>query len=218
MGKLTDNLFSGFSGRIGNVLFYQVNGQTFVRKKPGARTSPTTRLQTYHQAAFALVQKFLSPVSKELEIGFGEFRKGAKRGIDRAKSLMLKNAVLPTEGVPVLLPEKMIVSSGDLTPPQGGICTKLESGKYSIQWVQNSWVGSARDSDKSFVVVYDTLACRVFSVQGARYRKDKSQLVELPWSLSNTGPSGSGVYLYFSFYSERKGKKVFSDSVCLGQL
>lgn len=218
MGKLTNEFFNGFSGKIGNLLFYQVRGETLVRRKPGKRNSPTTMLQTYHQQAFALVLQFLSPMKNELKIGFGEFEKGAKRGIDRAKSLMLKNAILPADGVPIVVPEKVKVSSGDLTPVKGGLFTKLEDGKFRIDWEQNSWDGSARDSDKTFVVVYDSKERRVFSVQGAAYRRDGRQLVEMPWTMEPSEAGTSEVFLYFSFYADRGNSTVFSDSVCLGKL
>ncbi|MEB2778487.1 DUF6266 family protein [Algoriphagus sp. D3-2-R+10] len=218
MGKVTDDLHSGFSGKVGNLIFYQVNGQTLIRTKPGQRTGNTTPLQTYHQEAFALVQQFLSPLKKELAIGFDAYRKGAKRGIDRAKSLMLKNAIYPLDGAPVLQPEKMLVSSGDLTGVRDAFLTDLGSGKFTIEWTSNSWDGSARDSDMTFVVVYDTVHQRVFSVQGLRYRKDGYQEIQLPWLTFDSGTEVPGVYVFFSFYSERSEKSMFSDSICLGKI
>ncbi|MEB2778469.1 DUF6266 family protein [Algoriphagus sp. D3-2-R+10] len=218
MGKVTDDILNGFSGKVGNLIFYQVNGQTLIRTKPGQRTGTTTPLQTYHQEAFALVQEFLSPMKKELAIGFVAYRKGAKRGIDRAKSLMLKNAIYPLDGAPVLQPEKALVSSGDLTGVQDAFHTDLGSGKFTIEWTPNSWDGSARDADKTFVVVYDTVHQRVFSNQGLGYRKDGYLEVQLPWLSFDSGAEAPGVYVYFSFYSERAGNSLFSDSVCLGKI
>lgn len=218
MGKLKDQLFSGFSGRIGNLVFYQVNGETLVRRKPGKRTTPTTTLQNYHQEAFGLVLQFLAPLKRELKIGFGEFEKGAKRGIDRAKSWMLKNAILPTNGIPKVIPEKVKVSAGDLTPAKDCVFTKLEPNRIRIQWEANSWDGSARDSDKAFVVVYDIKQQRVCSILGAVYRKDGGQILDIPWSMGSGNPASSETYLYFSFYAEKSSGTVFSDSVCLGKV
>lgn len=215
MGKVTDGLLGGISGKVGNLVFYQVNGQTLVRTKPGVGTGISSSLQNYHQQSFALAQEFVSPLKKELAIGFGTFKIGTKRGIDRAKSLILKNAIYPTEGVPVLQPQKALVSSGDLTGVSGALLTETEPGQFRIEWTVNSWDGSARDGDKTFVVVYDTVEPRVFSIQGASYRKDGYQEVQLPWGSIN---ESAAVYVYFSFYSERSGKTEFSDSVCLGRI
>lgn len=214
MGKVTEGLLGGISGKVGNLVFYQVNGQTLVRTKPGVGMGTTSSLQNYHQQAFALAQEFLSPLKKEIAIGFGAFKTGTKRGIDRAKSLLLKNAIYPSEGLPLLQPQKVLVSSGDLTGVSGALFTEIESGKFRIEWRVNSWDGSARDGDKTFVVIYDTSEPRVFSIQGEGYRKDGFQDVQLPWS----SIEDAAVYVYFSFYSERSGKIEFSDSVCLGRI
>ncbi|REG77520.1 DUF6266 family protein [Algoriphagus antarcticus] len=218
MAKVTDELMGGFTGKVGNLLFYKVNGQTLVRTKPGASSGKITPLQTFHQKSFGLVQYFMSPIKKELAIGYAAYAKGAKRGIDRAKSLMLKNAIYPLDGEPVLLPERALVSSGELTRAKGALLSVLEAGKFRIDWEPNSWDGSARDSDKTFVVVYDTVARRVFSLQGNKYRKDGSLEVTLPWLLVTPVADASKVFVYFSFYSERSGKIAFSDSVCLGEI
>ncbi|MBB6328857.1 hypothetical protein FHS59_004516 [Algoriphagus iocasae] len=215
MGKVTDGLLGGISGKVGNLVFYQVNGETLIRTKPGAGSVSSSSLQTYHQKAFALAQEFLSPLKKELAIGFGAFKRGTKRGIDRAKSLLLKNAIYPNEGIPVLQPQKVLVSSGDLTGVDGGVLSRIDPYRFRIEWNNNSWDGSARDGDKSFVVVYDTEEARVFSIKGASYRKDGFQEVELPWSPINQNPN---TYVYFSFFSERSTKVEFSDSICLGKL
>lgn len=215
MGKVTDGLLGGISGKVGNLVFYQVNGQTLVRTKPGVGKSSTSSLQNYHQQSFALAQEFLAPLKKELAIGFGAFKIGTKRGIDRAKSILLKNAIYPSEGIPVLQPTKVQVSSGDLTGMSGGILTEMAPLHFRIDWTVNSWDGSARDEDKTFVVVYDTKERRVFSIQGASYRKDGYQELQLPWGSIN---ENSSIYIYFSFYSERSGKTEFSDSQCLGRI
>lgn len=215
MGKVTDGLLGGISGKVGNLVFYQVNGETLIRTKPGAATGSNSSLQTYHQKAFALAQDFLSPLKKEIAIGFGAYKIGTKRGIDRAKSLLLKNAIYPMDGIPVLQPEKVLVSSGDLTEARGALLTMMEPGRFRIEWTVNSWDGSARDGDKTFVVIYDTVEPRVFSIQGARYRKDGFQELEFPWTIVG---ASSSVYIYFSFYAERTGKTEFSDSVCVGRI
>ncbi|WP_425638839.1 DUF6266 family protein [Algoriphagus yeomjeoni] len=214
MGKVTDGLLGGISGKVGNLVFYQVNGETLIRTKPGVGAGSNSSLQTYHQKAFAVAQDFLSPLKKEIAIGFGAFKIGTKRGIDRAKSLLLKNAIYPIDGIPVLQPEKVLVSSGDLTGVRNAILTRTD-GPFRVEWTVNSWDGSARDADKTFMVVYDTVEPRVFSIQGANYRKDGYQELELPWG--SIGENAE-VYVYFSFYSERSGKMEFSDSVCLGRI
>ncbi len=213
MGKATDGVLGRISGKVGNLVFYQVNGETLVRVKPGKKGGRSA-LQNYNQQAFALVQGFLSPMKRELADGFAAFKIGTKRGIDRAKSLMLRNGIYPQDGVPVLRPHKAMVSSGDLTGVEDGHLGGLEQGSFHIKWAPNSWDGSARDADKSFVVVYDTGAQRVFSVKGEAYRKQGCQVIELPWKSMGEG----GVFVYFAFYSERSAKDIFSDSVCLGKL
>ncbi|MBN7816264.1 DUF6266 family protein [Algoriphagus pacificus] len=215
MGKVTDGLLGGISGKVGNLVFYQVNGETIVRSKQGARSGTSSSLQSYHQQAFALAQEFLSPLKKEIAVGFGAYKIGTKRGIDRAKSLLLKNAIYPTDGVPVLQPGKVLISSGDLTGVSGGLLTEISPGQFRIEWTVNSWDGSARDADKTFLVLYDTKEQRVFSIQGAAYRKEGFQEWEFPWGSRN---ENSVVYVYFSFYSDRKGKTEFSDSICLGRI
>lgn len=46
MGKITDSIISGSTGRIGRVVVANVNGQEILRMRPQKTTKPPTAKQT----------------------------------------------------------------------------------------------------------------------------------------------------------------------------
>jgi hypothetical protein len=108
MGKIENFVLGSFSGRLGNLVIYQLKGKTVVRKRPGKKENfKSSPLQRYYQDCFVLAQRFLLPIEDQLNIGFGQFSIGGKRGIHMAMSWAIKNAMQNENGTAVLIPEKI---------------------------------------------------------------------------------------------------------------
>jgi hypothetical protein len=151
------------------------------------------------------------PLEDHLNIGFEEFLTGGKRGIHLAMSWAMKNAIINEEDKPRLQIEKIRVSKGDLVQAADLILVKVESKSYRLSWTQNSFEGSARDSDRCHILIYHPVDKKVQYIQNGSFRKQGFH----HFKLLNSFPD-SNFYLYFSFSKKIRGNKsIFSDSQCI---
>ncbi|WP_439490860.1 DUF6266 family protein [Algoriphagus sp.] len=214
MGKVTDSLLSGVTGKVGNLVLYKQKGKTFIKQKASrsAEYKPS-KLQLYSNRAFVEVQQFLLPIESQLAIGFQTLTSGGKRGIHLAMSWALKHAVENVEGKPKLYPEKVKVSEGDLDISAGLKLIQKTENSFLISWIAEE-IGRARHSDFCRVLVYNPDHKRFQSFDEGVYRKRGSLEFTLDSYMSLTG-----AYVYLSFYRLRKNKsRIFSDSICMGRI
>jgi|GEM_PF-1704866 len=214
MGKVTDSLLSGVTGKVGNLVIYKQKGKTFIKQiaSRSAEYKPS-KPQLYSNRAFVEVQQFLLPIESVLAIGFDRFTSGGKRGIHFAMSWALKHAVENEDGIPRLYPEKVKMSEGDVDLSPGLNLDQVEAAIYSISWIAEEQ-GRARHSDLCWVLIYHPLSKRYQLIDEGVYRKRGL----LQFTLSPTIDK-LGAYVYLSFYRLKKDKsKMFSDSICLGKL
>lgn len=213
MGIIHSSMLGRINGSMGNLVFYQLNGKTVVRQKPGPRKKPASERQIYQQTAFSIGQKFVTPLRESLN--FTMKKKGAsfESGTNRTLSWLIKNAIVPEDKVPVLYPERVKISKGWLVGMDNPSATR-EGATIKISWQANAWQGSAREEDRLFVIAYAPESKRVYTVYEGNYRKSGEQLIELPWNEPEIGQ----VYIYAAFYAQNGRVREFSDSVCLGKM
>lgn len=212
MAKSIEFPFGKISGKLGNVVFYERNGKVCVRKRPGKISGEPSPKQLYHREAFSKINSFLRPIRTELEFGFFRPDSDKSKRFAQAVSLGLKRAVFPEEGIPVLKPEKVLISTGDLTEPKGLSLTWIADNKLSIHWRPNQFEGLAKEGDQLFYLAYDPVEKRKWSILEGASRKTGFQEVEFPW----TGPLQGQFYHYFAFCKKNRKSREFSNSVCFG--
>ena len=212
MGKVTDSLLCGVTGKVGNLVIYKQKGKTFIKQLAtrSGKYKPSKK-QIYSNRAFVKVQQFLLPIESVLSKGFERFTSGGKRGIHLAMSWALKHAVENEEGIPQLYPEKVKVCDGDLNLSSGLKLIKNEENSYTVIWNADEH-GRAKNSDFFWMLIYNPISKRYQLIDNGIYRKRGF----IQFSLnSNIDPVGA--YVYVSFYRLFKGKSPeFSDSFCLG--
>lgn len=200
------------SGKLGNLIIYQRNGKGCFRTKPAKISVPPSAKQIYQRKAFSLVSSFLAPIRHDLEFGFSAIPGENSKRVGKAISLAVKKAVINETGVPVLHPHRVQVSMGDLLAPVECEVSWIEDNAVQIKWRPNSFEGNGVDGDQLFYVGYNPSAKHKWSVRGGAYRSSGEMKVQFPWQR----PLEGKFYHYVSFYSLRKGRVEFSDSVCLG--
>ena len=67
MGKLKN--WGSFSGKLGEVVGYEINGQSYIRRKP-IRKAPWTEGELSQIKTFVMVQKWINPISSFLRLGY----------------------------------------------------------------------------------------------------------------------------------------------------
>lgn len=211
MGKLEASAIGKIKGKIGNLVFYNRDGQTYVRKKADHDKRKLSALQIHHQQIFKIANTFLYPFKEELNFTMAAFAKGGKKGFHHGLSWLLKNGVLHGK-IPKVLPEKLLISMGSLPPVSNPIIKRQASDKIHISWDSNAWEGSARDSDQAYVLLYDPVRLRVSAKRSGNYRRNGEELIKIPWDLN----IDDKVWVFFAFFQIKKKIYSFSNSVCLG--
>lgn len=207
-----ENLLGNVSGKVGRFIFYERNGKLCIRSKPEKISVPPSAKQTYQRNAFAKVSSFLAPIREQIEFGFSGIPGENSKRFGKALSLAIKKAVFPEAGIPVLHPELIYTSIGDILGPVDCQLEWLSPQSLQVKWRPNSFEGNGLEADLLFYVAYDPLTQRKWSVKKGEYRKNGSMQIDFPWGGSMEGK----FFHYLSFYRVKKNEVEFSDSVCLG--
>ena len=208
-------LLENLSGKLGNLIIYQMNGKTIIRQKPDpTKKRKLSPLQLYYQRSFKICQEFLRPLKKELDFGYQVFFDLGKRGFQLAMSWALKNALDNQGENPILNAEKIKISRGDLTGLEGASVIRLSDNRLQFNWVNNSWSGSARETDRVFLVAYHRESEKVISRFEGAFRETGSVILDLPWSDSLLNQ----IHIYVAFSQKKSKGLVFSESQYLGKV
>src|SRR4051812_43357022 len=92
MGIFKNGILSAFSGKMGTVVGYELNGQAIGRSLPRPRTKKASPKELANRKKFGDVQLWLKPLTVFLRIGFKNYDPKFQ-GFVAAKSYNSKNAV-----------------------------------------------------------------------------------------------------------------------------
>ncbi len=155
MGKLTDGIFGGFSGKVGNLVGYNIGGEDLVRTRPRRNPNriPTDR-QREQRDRFALVIKFITPMQEVVGSYFSRRSVGQSR-VNLAVGYNLKNAVIDRgAGIYTMDYNKVLISKGELRGIEDGTVSAEANRVINLAWTDNSGQGSAAATDVLIVVAY----------------------------------------------------------------
>jgi hypothetical protein len=212
MARLNHPFLGQLSGKLGNLVIYQLNGKTVVREKPQWKKSyQATALQRLYQQKFKLATAALRPLLKVLDTGYGEYVTSTRKGFHLALSQTLKSAMLETQGTVGVNYESILISSGVVSPVLHLQTSWVGTRELSLHWESQGNQGNAKDSDLSWIVVYNPDQGIVEEFSGGAFRRTQSQTIELAQRIDLAGS-----YLFMSFYRLLpRNKRRFSDSVCI---
>lgn len=181
-----------FSGKIGSIIGYELNGQQVMRSV-GRRIKPFSQLELLNQAKMKVVSEFLGPIKPFIKFGYQrEAPPGSRVGaFQLAQSYVRKNAVeLDEEMKPFVNPAKVLISRGNLEPPLN--CTaEREGSRLILRWERSGRTGS---TDRLMVLLYDGYLFRVFREIGAE-RSEQQEILEVKQLLFMENP----VHVYAAF-------------------
>lgn len=212
MARLNHPFLGQISGKLGNLVIYQLNGKTIVREKPQWKKSyQPTALQRLYQQKFKLATATLRPLNKLLNTGYGEFVTPTRKGYHLALSQTLTSAINETQGSVSVNFESILISSGVVSPVLNLQTEWIGARQLKLHWESQGNKGNSKDSDLSWIVVYNPDQGIAEEFTGEAFRRSQSQTIELAPRIDL-----SGSYLYFSFYRLLpRNKRRFSDSVCI---
>lgn len=212
MAILNHPFLGRISGKLGNLVIYQLNGTTIVREKPQWKKSyQPSALQLLYQQKFKKATEALRPLGKLLDLGYGEFITPTRKGIHLALSQTLKSAMVETEEEPRVNFEAVLISTGFVSPFENYRLEWLDERKIQLHWDFLGNYGNTRDTDQTWIVLYNPDQGIAEEYQESVFRRSQVQEVLLSPRLDL-----SGAFMYLSFYRKLRNEKLrFSNSVCV---
>ena len=204
MGKISQGILGGFSGKVGSVVGANCKGINYMRSKAVSVANPRTEGQVKQRTKFSVTLNFLQPITDFLRVGYKMYAI-KKTAFNAAMSYFINNAITGESPDFTIDPSKALVSRGPLTPALNASVV-IQPGEVTVSWEDNSNIGSATSGDKALVVVYNVSKMEaVYTTSGAT-RSEQSQVITIPGDWDNDTLS-----VHLGFISE-DGKKV-SNSV-----
>lgn len=208
MARLKNGILGHITGRVGDMIYYMLNGKLVARNISKISTVPPSELQLASRARFAIANSFTKSVKNFVKVSFGEAKGPGQNAYNKAISTVLLNALSGEYPEYTLDYSKVILSLGSLQPARES-SAELENGEVVFTWLSNNkWPVAA---DRVMMIAYcEELEEVVYSVGGQKRIVGRDVLnIPQEWS-------GQRVHLYISFCSEDQ-KKV-ANSEYLGNL
>lgn len=195
MGKISQGVLGGFSGKLGNVVGASWKGIDYMRIKPANVANPKTQGQLDQRSKFALVLNFLQSMTVFVRLGFKLYAT-KKTQFNSAMSYLLGNAITGAYPDFTLDYSKVLVSKGNLTGAVNASAVSDTPGEVAYAWDDNSGSGSAAATDVALLLAYSPAKnISVYLTSGA-VRSDGAATLNLPNDFS-----GDDVEVYLGFMS-----------------
>lgn len=130
MATSSSGLFGDFSGKIGNLVVYQMNGKTIVRTRPSVKHKAATGKRKQYQEDFSFLMKLMQATSDYIKIGFKElavnsttFRKALSSNLKKYRGLQRPSGL-----------EWLDLSIGERAGVQNFAVSLLTETKIKYKW------------------------------------------------------------------------------------
>ncbi len=195
MGKISQGILGGFSGKVGNVIGGNWKGIDYMRVKPANVANPKTEGQVDQRTKFFTVLQFLQPLKDFVKIGYKNYAIKMTE-FNSAMSYILKN------GVTGLYPDYTIdyanalISRGSLAGALNGTAASSAAGAIDFTWDDNSGNGNAQATDKALILAYNKAKGEAIFVTDGTVRSAGTQTLTVPDDFS-----GEPVECFIAFIS-----------------
>ena len=184
-------LFGEFSGRIGNLIVYELNGQTVIRTRPGGPQKKATGKRKQYQDDFRHVMKLMQIAKHIVKIGFAE---DGKKGTGFKKALGENLKKYRSLGRPESL-EWLELSRGTLSGAAEFSSELLADGQLKISWTGTEEGKPSYDEDQLLVLLVNETTLKPLRLGYTYSRKDGHLVVQAP-----PQKDGESLRVFVSFY------------------
>ncbi|WP_316788518.1 DUF6266 family protein [Pedobacter frigoris] len=210
MGKLNSGLFGAYTGKIGNLSFYQINEQNIVRTI-GKNTVPPSEAQLNTRQQMAVATIFVQSVLGFIKVGFKVVATNEKRyPFNMAVSYHKKYALIGTYPNVEIDYSKVILSQGDLLPAQQPLVSLVPEGLL-FSWFTDPIHPEQSDLDQVMLMAYFPASKQPIYILAGAIRSAGSEILKIPLEMQ-TG----FVETYISFITE--DRTAVADSVYTGRV
>ena len=210
MGKISQGILGGFSGKVGTVIGGSWKGIDYMRSIPVSVAKPRTAAQVQQRTMFTSVLDFLQSMTSFLRVGFKNYAIKMTT-FNAAMAYTLKNAVYGEDPKYFIVYSDALTSRGSLTGALNGAAASTVPGQVNISWTDNSGEGTALVGELANVVIYNPTKDQAVTVIGGNTRSGGAQSVTAPAIFA-----GEEVHVYLAF--QTANQPDVSNSAYLGQV
>ena len=196
MGKISQGILGGFSGKVGNVIGGNWKGIDYMRVKPANVANPKTEGQVDQRSKFSTVLQFLQPLQGFLKVGFHAYAVKMTE-FNSAMSYNVKNAITGEYPDYAIDFESALVSRGALTGALNPEASSPGLGQVQFNWADNSNDGNASPTDKAMVLVYNPVKNEAVYVTDGPERSTGTHTLTVPDNYSS-----DTVHTFIAFLNE----------------
>ncbi|WP_435415082.1 DUF6266 family protein [Polaribacter aestuariivivens] len=208
MGKISQGILGGLSGKVGNVIGGNWKGIDYLRIKPSSVRNPRTEGQVNQRNRFSITLNYLQPNLGFIKLGYKSFAT-KKTEFNAAMSYVLNNAVSGTAPNFTIDYSLALLSRGTLSGVLNGTTDLSTAGEVTFNWDDNSTEGNANADDKAMILVYNPEKKEsIYTLDGAN-RTTGTDVISIPSSYV-----GDTVHLFMAFVTSDNG--TVSNSIYLG--
>lgn len=153
MGTIEKGILGGFSGKVGTVVGGTWKGIDYMRSKSSRRNFVPSQKQLEQQMKFALMMRFLQPMSALLEVTFNDYAV-KQTGMNSAFSYNFGHAIAGTYPTFTVDYAQVLISRGNLPNVLGPAVTSGANSIITFSWTDNSGTSTAKATDLSVLVAY----------------------------------------------------------------
>lgn len=195
MGKISQGILGGFSGKVGNVIGGNWKGIDYMRVKPSNVANPKTDGQLDQRSKFSTVLQFLQPMKDFVKVGYKNYAIKMTQ-FNSAMSYILKNAVTGSYPNYTIDYANALISRGSLAGVMNGAATSSVAGAVEFTWDDNSSEGNAKATDKALILAYNKSKGEAIFVTEGAVRTAGTQTLTVPDDFS-----GDSVECFIAFIS-----------------
>jgi hypothetical protein len=210
MGKISQGILGGFSGKVGNVIGGNWKGIDYMRVKPASVANPQTEGQVDQRSKFSTVLQFLQPMKDFVKVGYKNYAIKMTQ-FNSAMSYILKNAVAGSYPNFTVDYATALISRGSLAGVLNGTAASSITGAIEFTWDDNSSDGNADRKDSAMLLAYNPSKNEAIFITDGSNRNTGTQTLTVPDNYS-----GDTVECFIAFLSE-DGSSV-SNSKYLGSV
>lgn len=205
-----NGILGGFSGRVGNIIGYMMNGYQYIRLAPNKRTAAVTTAQMIQRKKFSTMTKFMSPVASFMN----DVQKNKTRGKYCSNKLFSANhreAVIGAYPDFTIDYRRFQLTAGILSGPRVMHVICDQDAFLNFHWDnQSNYNPDSHPLDRLYLAIYDEEEKNWEMIVNAALRED------IFISLDMSNHQGNQLQVYAGFISVDKRK--VSNSQYLGMI
>jgi hypothetical protein len=177
MARLKKGLLSAFSGAVGAVEGYELNGQLIIRSKRSKPSKPPTLKQLGCRYKMKLVNEVLAPCAEFIKIGYARTAKSQTfNPYNAAVAYQIKHAIVGEYPNYEIDPGKVRLAEGSINTEGLAPSVSVQDNILVFTWTPAD--GYPRSTDHVMLLVYvPVLKQAVYNLCGAKRRTGQETLI-----------------------------------------